>query len=52
MSTLGEAELARIARNREKARALKASKLCKHPYSRPQTNDEQQKNETVTKRYL
>lgn len=34
MSTLSEGELARIARNRDKARNIKASKLCSHPYSR------------------
>lgn len=54
MSTLSEAELARIARNREKARNLKNSKLCSHPYSRPSAaeNGEQSKNETTTKRYI
>lgn len=35
MSKLSEGELARIARNRDKARNIKASKLCNHPYSRP-----------------
>lgn len=35
MSKLSEGELARIARNRDKARSIKASKLCSHPYSRP-----------------
>lgn len=35
MSTLSEGELARIARNRDKARNIRASKLCSRPYSRP-----------------
>lgn len=35
MSTLSEDELARIARNREKARNLRSAKLCQHPYSKP-----------------
>lgn len=53
MSTLSEAELARIAKNRERARNIKSSKLCHHPYSRQQAqeNGEQTKNETTTKRY-
>lgn len=35
MSKLSEGELARIARNRDKARSIKASRLCSRPYSRP-----------------
>lgn len=35
MSTLSEGELARIARNRDKARNIRAAKLCNRPYSRP-----------------
>lgn len=52
MSTLSEAELARIARNRERARNIKSSKLCQHPYSRPQANEngEASKKEGTTKR--
>lgn len=54
MSTLSEAELARIARNREKARTIKSSKLCNHPYSRPEAKEggEQPNNGATTKRYL
>lgn len=33
MSKLSEAELARIARNREKAINLRAAKLHQHPYA-------------------
>lgn len=55
MSTLSEAELARIARNRERARNIKSSKLCQHPYSRPKTNNnengEASKTDAPTKRY-
>lgn len=53
MSTLSEAELARIARNRERARTIKSSKLCQHPYSRssaPKENGEQAKPDGPTKR--
>lgn len=52
MSTLSEAELARIARNRERARNIKSSKLCHHPYSRAQAkeNGEQPKDDATTKR--
>lgn len=52
MSTLSEAELARIARNRERARNIKSSKLCQHPYSRPQAteNGEPSKIQAPTKR--
>lgn len=49
MSKLSEGELARIARNRDKARSIKASKLCSHPYSRPgQANAENGENKTDT----
>lgn len=52
MSTLSEAELARIARNRERARTIKSSKLCQHPYSRPSAKDsgDQEKTDAPTKR--
>lgn len=52
MSTLSEAELARIARNRERARNIRSSKLCNRPYARPQANEggEQSKKEATTKR--
>lgn len=39
MSKLSEAELARIAKNRERAKHLRAAKLIQHPYSANQTND-------------
>lgn len=38
MSTLSESELARIAKNREKALSIKNAKLIRHPYNR-QKND-------------
>lgn len=50
MSTLSEAELARIARNREKARIIKNSKLYK-PYARKDNeSQEESQNEPNTKR--
>lgn len=49
MSTLSEAELARIAKNREKAKNLKASKLCYHPYARSANNETDNKTETANK---
>lgn len=53
MSTLSEGELARIARNRDKARNIKASKLCSHPYARSsQAKTENAENKAdTTKRY-
>lgn len=51
MSTLSEAELARIERNREKARNLRSAKLCQHPYSRPTNDatDDNTRNQTTNK---
>lgn len=39
MSTLSEAELSRIAKNREKAINLRAAKLIQHPYGRINSMD-------------
>lgn len=52
MATLSEAELARITRNREKAKHLRSAKLCQHPYSRPSNDaaDDKTKYETTNKR--
>lgn len=52
MSTLSEAELARIARNREKAQNLRSARLCQRPYSRPENDasDDKKKNQTTNKR--
>lgn len=40
MATLSEAELAQIAKNREKARNIRAARLVKHPYARVNTNEQ------------
>lgn len=52
MSTLSEAELARIARNREKAQNLRSARLCQRPYSRPENDasDDKKINQTTNKR--
>lgn len=39
MSKLSEAELSRIAKNREKAKNLRAAKLIQHPYGRINSMD-------------
>lgn len=51
MSTLSESELARIAKNREKARSIKKAKLIQHPYnwSNTDTDKNQLQPGTTTK---
>lgn len=40
MATLNEAELAQIAKNRERARNIRAGRLVKHPYAQVNKNDQ------------
>lgn len=53
MSTLNEAELAQIAKNRERAKNIRAARLVKHPYARVNTNEQlADKEKEQTKTYV